>query len=168
MKVLVVPINVKKEMLKLQRFVYFVNQLCREARNHLASRLEEYPPYQHLPWKMNQNSSVPGGFHTERQRRYVMAKLSSGEWGHSPPYYKRSGKMKDSWKRGERIGKRKAHFWVRHDQRFHNRRGHYVQGPGFQHWRMEQMGWPTEDTVVEKYWADELYNIQLKAVTWRP
>ena len=56
---------------------------------------EGYAPYQYVSWRQV-GGPATGGFYTERQRRFVMAALASGEIP-TPGTEHRTGRMKQGW-----------------------------------------------------------------------
>jgi hypothetical protein len=57
--------------------------------------LKKYPPYKHVPWRQVNGNNEFGGFYSDKQRRYVMAKIRSGEI--DPGYSASEGRVKDAW-----------------------------------------------------------------------
>ena len=172
MRILKIPLDPNYFETRGQAYIDYLVGLLENAAGNLKKKLQTAPPYKHVRWIENPRSTgIPGGFHSERQRRYVLYKMDEknkgGDWSKSPPYYRRTGAMAKSWVQKTKRGGDQISVQVRHDQRFHRGKGEYVQSEKLQHWRMEMLGWPTVNGVIAKYWKPERDEIIRKANAWR-
>lgn len=62
-----------------------------EVNKYLVNVLKQYPPYKHVKYK-----DAYGGWKSEKQRRYVMARISEGTI--TPGYANRSQEFSRGWK----------------------------------------------------------------------
>ena len=105
------------------------------AANDIRNIAKVYPPYKHVTMKQ------AGGWKSDKQRKYVMAKIREGSI--IPGKSRRSNKLRDNWK--IKVNKLSAQV---HNQSTY---GPYVQGGGDDQSRMHDLiGWKTVETIADE------------------
>ena len=87
--------------------------------------LKHYPPYKHVPY-----SSI-GGFKSDKQRRYVMARIREGSI--TPGMSASNGYMRDAWS----YKAQGSRYEIKNDTAY----AKYLVGPGSQSLHSQRQGW---------------------------
>ncbi len=66
------------------------NDVVDGVNKYVVKEIKKYPPYVHIPFKR-----AYGGWFSDKQRKYVMAKIREGEI--TPGVSNRSGRFGDGW-----------------------------------------------------------------------
>jgi hypothetical protein len=112
--------------------------------------LKHYPPYKYLPW------SKIGGFVSDRQRRYVMARIHDGTI--TPGVSQSNGYFRDAWTYSA-AGSR---YVIKNDVSY----AQYLVGPGTQATRPAMTGWRKWTQTIEDNAAGGLRHAVAKINEW--
>jgi hypothetical protein len=112
--------------------------------------LKHYPPYKHVPY------SAIGGFKSDKQRRYVMARIREGTI--DPGYSASNGYLRDAWT----IGGEPPRYVIKNDVHYAG----FLVGDQDQSLHSQKQGWRTVSRNIADNIAGAIRAANLAIAKW--